>query len=72
MTIAEVAKHFMISKEDKVCFNCKYFMQHYIYNKIFHNDFSPCNAGHCVKSRVKDRKPTQMACEHFEWNQDRE
>lgn len=69
MTIAERWK---ISKEEKVCVNCKYFIQHYIYDERFHNDFLPCNAGHCVKPRVKDRKPGRKACERFEWNQDRE
>ncbi|MCI8628964.1 MAG: hypothetical protein HFE57_05600 [Firmicutes bacterium] len=60
----------MISKEKKVCVNCKYFIQHYIYDKRFNNDFSPCNDGHCVKPRLKNRKPKNKACEHFEWNQE--
>ena len=69
MTRAELAKHFMISKEDKVCFNCKHFRQHYIYTKFYdrYMDYAPCGVGHCTTSRIKSRKPTQKACEHFEW-----
>ena len=54
----------LVSKEEKVCYNCKHFWQHYIYNKR-HNRFDFCNAGHCVKPRIKNRKPDQKACEYF-------
>ena len=69
MTMAEVAERFMISKNDKVCFNCKYFVQHYIYTKFYDSymDYSPCGIGHCTTPRLKNRKPNHKVCEHFEW-----
>ncbi len=55
-----------IAEDEKVCYNCKHFRQHYIYEK--HNKkLQACNAGHCVEPRVKNRKPDQKACKHFEW-----
>lgn len=60
-----MAERLLISEDEKVCCNCKYFWQHYIYNKHY-ECFQYCNAGHCVKPRVKDRKPNHKACEHFE------
>lgn len=58
----------MISEDEKVCFNCKHFCQHYIYTTTYRGmGYSPCNAGHCVEARIKDRKPKHRACEHFEW-----
>ena len=62
MTIAEAL---MITEEEKVCYNCKYFIQHYIYDKN-NKKFSSCNNGHCVKLRTKNKKPKNKACEHFE------
>lgn len=64
--MTEIMKTYMISEKEEVCSNCKYFMQHYVYDKRFCKDFTPCNAGHCIKPRVKDRKPSHKACEHFE------
>ncbi len=55
-----------IADYEKVCCNCKYFVQHYYYRER-DNKFHICNAGHCVKPRIKDRKPDHKACEHFEW-----
>ena len=60
---------FLIADDEKVCCNCKHFWQHYIYDKNFLGDYTyiACYAGHCVKPRVKNRKPKYKACEHFEW-----
>ena len=55
----------MISKNDKVCYNCKHFWQHYIYSKNY-NRFETCNAVHCTEPRPKNRKPNHKAYEHFE------
>ncbi len=63
--IMTMVERLLISEDEKVCCNCKYFWQHYIYNKHY-ECFQYCNAGHCVKPRVKDRKPNHKACEHFE------
>ncbi len=60
----EVLKTEISAKMEKpqACKYCKYFQQHYglidgIYLKI--------NAGHCVRGRIKDRKP-DATCEYFE------
>ena len=55
----------LVSKDEKVCCNCKYFWQHYVYSE-FYKGYTTCNAGHCVKPRNKNRKPEQKACEHFQ------
>lgn len=52
-----------ISVQDRVCANCKHFVQHYI---RIGGQLGPCNAGHCTEKRHKNRKPTQT-CEGFEW-----
>ena len=48
---------------EKTCKDCKYFYQHYglIDGKLF------CiRCGHCVRGRVKHRRPDMDACDAFE------
>ena len=69
MAMAKAVENLMISKDEKVCFNCKHFIQHYIYTKFYdrYMDYVHCNDGHFTEPRLKGRKPTHKACEHFEW-----
>lgn len=55
----------IIPENANVCYNCEHFVQHYIYYEDYER-FLICNAGHCVKPRIKPRKPDHKACEHFE------
>ncbi len=42
----------MVSNEEKICCNCQYFCEYFVYNER-HQIFSPCDAGRCT--RVKTR-----------------
>ena len=63
MTI--ISRLFYIEEEEKVCCNCKHFVQHYTYNENS-KAFIICNAGHCIKFRTRNKTPKHKACEHFE------
>ena len=54
-----------ICESERVCANCRYYYQHYIYDKEMYNGFSSCNCGHCSQKRLKRRKPSDT-CENFE------
>lgn len=66
-----------ISEKEKVCANCKYFKQHYIFNEGNFNDYIftkdgrklvPINQGHCFCTGIRKRscKATDTACYRFE------
>ena len=46
------------------CEKCVHFRRHYIMDK--HMYYQPISDGHCVYPRLKSRKNTDKACEHFE------
>ncbi len=55
-----------VADYEKVCCNCRYFEQHYVYvlnqekNKLF-----LCNAGYCTKAHIRSKKAISKACERF-------
>lgn len=57
---------------EKVCATCRYYIQHYKIDRIYAQgmrtlgEFSPVNCGHCVKPRIKFRKPDGKACNYWE------
>ena len=48
MTMAE---RLLISEDEKVCCNCKYFEQHYVLNKELNKIFL-CTAGYFIKAHI--------------------
>ncbi len=55
--------------EYQTCQNCKHFRQHYGLEetRIFR-----VYCGHCVLSRIKNKKPDQKACEKFAQKENKE
>lgn len=58
---------------EKVCETCKNYLQHYVVDRKIHSQsgeelfrFLPTNCGHCVKPRIKTRKPGDKACIYWE------
>ena len=49
--------------EDPKCKDCAHFRQHYIHWDRKSYVEVPC--GHCVRPRLKHRKPETCACVHF-------
>ncbi len=65
--MAIITRTLFVAEDEKVCCNCKYFVQFYtLYSYHQDNFFTACNAGYCVQKRMKNRKPKQKVCEHFE------
>ena len=58
-----MSKIYNIDEREEVCANCKHYIQHYTRSRIW--GISPCNAGHCIYPRFKDRKPGTPACGYF-------
>ena len=56
---------FNIFPYEEVCANCGHYRQHYI-RDLYGRAYVPCNSGHCVYPRCKERKPGQPGCEHFQ------
>lgn len=59
-----------IPREEVACINCKHYYQHWgrQRNNPYINsvgEFFPLDKGHCVKPRMKDRRPGDM-CIYFE------
>ena len=56
---------FLVADDEKVCCNCKHFIQYYLFNarteecQIYHE-------GLCLFTKHKHRKSTQAACKHFQ------
>lgn len=48
--------------KDAVCKNCVYFRQHYV---ISDDRLFRVFCGHCVKEKVRSKKPDAKACDHF-------
>jgi len=44
------------------CSSCKYFIQHYT---LLNGHLNEVDCGHCIKPRVKTRKPETAACGHY-------
>lgn len=55
-----------VLETEEVCANCKHFYQHYITDSRRGYGMLAVNSGHCVKPRVKDRKPCTPACKYWE------
>lgn len=56
-----------INENEEVCANCTHYYQHYVKDPFWTDEqYAPCNCGHCVRPRMKVRKPGMEACEHFE------
>lgn len=55
-----------IEADEAVCANCNHFHQHFVERKDRLNIrfFTPCNEGHCVFPRRKNRKPSDT-CDKF-------
>ena len=56
---------FGITKDAKVCANCKHYYQHCAPFPEAGMGFSPIHAGHCTYPRLKNREPNQT-CGYFE------
>lgn len=56
---------FIVFQSEEVCANCRHYFQHYIKDP-YGSAYTPCNSGHCVYPRCKERKPGQQGCEHFQ------
>ena len=59
-----------VFETEEVCANCKHFYQHYIPDVRCGYGMLAVNSGHCVKPRVKDRKPCTPACKYWESNRE--
>ena len=55
----------MIHESEAVCGNCKHFRQHYTLWPEYHEGYYPLNCGHCVKPRVKQRRPGNEGCVYW-------
>ena len=44
------------------CKTCQYFHQHY---SVDEQSYTAIHCGHCVRPRMKHRKPNQNACEYY-------
>jgi len=53
--------------ENKICENCKFFLQHYVKTKL---KLRPINCGQCVsnkyRGKLKNKKPSDTACDFWE------
>ena len=49
--------------EQNYCKTCQHFRQHY---GKFGKRYNPINCGHCVRPRLKTRKPDTPACERYQ------
>lgn len=49
--------------KEKICCNCKYFIQHYILHEQY--GFVPCNAGYCTRENYKNKTALQRDCNYF-------
>lgn len=54
----------MEAAKEFCCKDCKYFFQHY--GKGPRGQYREIYCGHCIKPRLKNRKPDAPACPHFE------
>lgn len=48
--------------EQNYCKNCKHYRQHYV---RLGKGYTEVDDGHCVHPRIKQRKTTTPACQHF-------
>lgn len=66
-----MAKVWITEKADEVCRDCKFYMQHYVYiNSWGQKGYIPCAAGHCIRSRLKNKEPWD-SCKYFDKKQDK-
>ncbi len=65
MVIMATRGIFLVADDEKVCCNCKHFIQYHLFNakteewQIYHE-------GLCLFTKHKHKKSTQAACKHFE------
>lgn len=58
---------FDVAEDERVCLNCKHFIQHYIPGGFpYLENLVPINCGVCVYARRRHRKALQKGCEHWE------
>lgn len=71
-TLNIISKNVYVFNDKRVCANCEYFHQHYVYSKHGISTYMACDTGHCCYPRFKYRRPLSKACEHFkniEWKE---
>lgn len=58
-------------EENKSCYNCRYFYQHYI---IHLKGIRPLECGHCSRQKIKAKElskfPFRVGCEFWEYKED--